>query len=81
MLDFAIPVMFVSQLFDSEKRKVYMYAAAAHTVHLFGTILPLVFAIYFSGNISWFSDFFLEILISEYYGAIPVCYNIMNLPI
>ena len=40
------PVMFVSQLFDSEKRKVYMYAAAAHTVHLFGTILPLVFAIY-----------------------------------
>jgi hypothetical protein len=97
MLDFGIPIMFLSQLSNPTRGPIYAYAAAAHTgsyteqmfrwhttqrfaksksntplctiVHLLGTILPLVFAIYFSGSTSWFSDFVLEILINV---SVPV---------
>lgn len=39
------------------------------TVHLFGTILPLVFSIMLSNHVSWFSTFFLEVLIN---ATVPV---------
>ena len=43
---------------------MYLLPALAHTVHIFGTILPLVFAIFLSGSISWVTDFGLELLIN-----------------
>ncbi|KAK1737464.1 hypothetical protein QTG54_011750 [Skeletonema marinoi] len=64
MLDFGMPMMFSMQLFCCEKRRIYFLPATAHTVHLFGTILPLVFSILLSNHVSWFSTFFLEILIN-----------------
>ena len=70
MLDFALPMMFLAQLSDEDegerakKVHVFLMPAAAHIFHLFGTILPLVLAIFLSGHVSWFSNFFLEILIN-----------------
>jgi hypothetical protein len=64
MMDFGIPLMFLSQFSDPHRRKIYGFAAVAHCIHLLGTILPLVFAIHFSGHASWFASFFLEILIN-----------------
>mmetsp|Transcript_20868 Transcript_20868/g.41517 ORF Transcript_20868/g.41517 Transcript_20868/m.41517 type:complete len:836 (-) Transcript_20868:138-2645(-) len=64
MLDFGMPIMFTLQLLDNEKRKIYLLPAIAHTVHIFGTILPLVYSIMLSNHVSWFSTFFLEILIN-----------------
>lgn len=43
-----------------EVRSFYFYPALAHTVHLFFTILPLVFANFHVGFTSWYNSFFLE---------------------
>jgi hypothetical protein len=43
------------------------------TVHLFGTILPQVYSIMLSNHVSWFSTFFLEVLINV---TIPVVHFI-----
>ena len=44
MLDFALPMMFISQVAaGGEKREIFWMPAAAHAVHLLATILPLVF--------------------------------------
>eukprot|EP00579_Thalassiosira_antarctica_P029149 CAMPEP_0202026838 /NCGR_PEP_ID=MMETSP0905-20130828/59945_1 /ASSEMBLY_ACC=CAM_ASM_000554 /TAXON_ID=420261 /ORGANISM="Thalassiosira antarctica, Strain CCMP982" /LENGTH=326 /DNA_ID=CAMNT_0048590165 /DNA_START=43 /DNA_END=1020 /DNA_ORIENTATION=- len=44
VLDFALPMMFLVQCSSKKgnRREIYWMAAVAHTVHLFGTILPLV---------------------------------------
>jgi len=66
VLDFALPMMFLVQCSSKKgnRREIYWMAAVAHTVHLFGTILPLVLTIFLSGHVSWFSNFYLEILIN-----------------
>ncbi|KAG7363272.1 hypothetical protein IV203_026632 [Nitzschia inconspicua] len=65
MMDFGIPLLFLSQFSCPHRKKLYGCAAAAHSIHLLGTILPLVFAIHFSSShASWFGGFFLEILIN-----------------
>jgi len=73
MLDFGMPMMFSMQLFCCEKRRIYFLPATAHTVHLFGTILPQVYSIMLSNRVSWFSTFFLEVLINV---TIPVTHFI-----
>mmetsp|Transcript_20870 Transcript_20870/g.41523 ORF Transcript_20870/g.41523 Transcript_20870/m.41523 type:complete len:854 (-) Transcript_20870:109-2670(-) len=73
MVDFGMPVMFMMQLFGREKRRIYLLPAIAHTVHLFGTILPQVYSIMLSNRVSWFSTFFLEVLINV---TIPVTHFI-----
>jgi heme-degrading monooxygenase HmoA len=67
MLDFGMPLMFISVLLDKtaspQAKKFYMLPAIAHTVHILFTILPLVFANFFVGAVSWYSCFFNEIAI------------------
>jgi hypothetical protein len=73
MLDFGMPLMFLSQIFnsttDKEVKRFYMLPAIAHTVHLVFTIIPLVTANFFVGTVSWYSSFWNEIAI---YISAPV---------
>jgi quinol monooxygenase YgiN len=58
-----MPLMFLYKYyFDSKKevQKFYQYPALAHTLHILFTILPLVFANFHVGYVSWYSTFFLE---------------------
>lgn len=62
MLDFALPLLFGYMYFTGNERvrSFYKLPVIAHTIHLFFTILPLVFANFHVGNTSWYSSFFLE---------------------
>ena len=73
MLDFGMPLMFLSQIFsrtkDREVKRFYMLPAIAHTAHILFTIIPLVMANFFVGAVSWYSSFWNEIAI---YISAPV---------
>ena len=73
MLDFGMPLMFLSHIFSSttetEVRQFYRLPAIAHTVHILFTIIPLVMANFFVGTVSWYSSFWNEIAI---YISAPV---------
>jgi len=62
MLDLGLPVMF-SQKWLLEGRDLYKYPAIAHGIHWMFTILPLIFANFFVGEISWMTTFGLEFLV------------------
>ena len=66
ILDMLLPILLIGKAFfsDDENKSFYWLAAVAHTVHLFGTIIPLIFAIFFMNNPSIFSDLYLEALIN-----------------
>ncbi|KAL3921147.1 MAG: hypothetical protein SGILL_002902 [Bacillariaceae sp.] len=53
--------MWLNRKNPPEVREFYCLPAIAHTVHLIFTIGAAGFTIFFSGNASWFSDFFLEV--------------------
>jgi hypothetical protein len=56
VLDFALPLAYASLYFSGEPtRKFYRLPLVAHTIHLLFTILPLVFANFHVGQISWYS--------------------------
>ena len=67
MLDFGMPLMFLSQILssttDKEVKQFYMLPASAHTVHILFTIIPLVMANFFVGTVSWYSSFWNEVAI------------------
>jgi quinol monooxygenase YgiN len=67
MLDFGMPLMYISQLrnrtLPPEVRKFYVLPAIAHTLHILFTIIPLVVANFFVGTVSWYSSFWNEIVI------------------
>lgn len=70
VLDFALPLAYASLYFSGEPtRKFYRLPLVAHTIHLLFTILPLVFANFHVGQISWYSSFFLEIAV---YVSAPI---------
>ena len=72
MLDFALPIMYWYMRFTGSSERVrsfYQYPAVAHTIHLLFTILPLVFANFHVGQLSWYSSFYLETAI---YISAPV---------
>jgi len=68
MLDLGLPVMF-SQKWLLEGRDLYKYPAIAHGIHWMFTILPLIFANFFVGEISWMTTFGLEFLV---YVSTPI---------
>lgn len=67
MLDFGMPLMYISQLLNKrlppEVKKFYVLPAIAHTLHILFTIIPLVVANFFVGTVSWYSSFWNEIVI------------------
>jgi quinol monooxygenase YgiN len=67
MLDFGMPLMFLSVYLNKklppEVRKFYLLPSIAHTLHILFTIVPLVFANFFVGRVSWYSSFWNEIFI------------------
>ena len=67
MLDFGMPLMYISQLINKKNspqvKKFYVLPAIAHTLHILFTIIPLVFANFFVGTVSWYSSFWNEIVI------------------
>jgi quinol monooxygenase YgiN len=73
MLDFGMPLMYISQLLNKKNspqvKNFYMYPAIAHTVHILFTIVPLVVANFFVGTVSWYSSFWNEVVI---YISAPV---------
>jgi hypothetical protein len=67
VLDMLLPIMHISKFVfaeDAQVRRFFFLPALAHTIHLFGTILPLVFAIFWIDNPSIFSDLILECVIN-----------------
>lgn len=63
LLDFAMPLMFLNMYVfaeDREARDFYFKPALAHWLHILFTILPLVFANFHVGFISWYNSFYLE---------------------
>ena len=72
MLDIALPMAYWYMFFTASSERVrsfYRYPAVAHTIHLLFTILPLVFANFHVGQLSWYSSFYLETAI---YISAPV---------
>lgn len=66
MLDFGMPLMFLSVLLTNDNKEVrqfYRLPAIAHTLHILFTIIPLVVANFFVGRVSWYSSFWNEIFI------------------
>ncbi|KAL3921148.1 MAG: hypothetical protein SGILL_002903 [Bacillariaceae sp.] len=66
MTIFSFPILYISKWFNSEDPEVsafYLFPALGHGIHLFLTILPLAFTIFFSTNASWFMDVMVEGLI------------------
>ena len=54
---------------DSTVKDFYQLPAFAHTIHLFFTILPLVFANFHAGFTTWYNSFYLE---SAIYLSAPI---------
>jgi len=68
MLDLGLPLMFLRK-WIYENRQLYRLPALAHSIHFVFTILPLIFANFFVGEISWVTTFGLEFLI---YVSTPI---------
>jgi quinol monooxygenase YgiN len=60
MLDFALVFVF-NKAYWIDHKSFYYLPMIAHTIHLFFTILPLVYANFFVGDTSWAAPFFLEV--------------------
>ena len=76
ILDFLLPILLVTKaLFsdDPQVRKFYRLPALAHTIHLFGTIIPLGIAILLMNNPSIFSDLVLEAIINL---CVPITHSL-----
>jgi hypothetical protein len=72
MLDFGMPIMFITKWWTAQDSAVsgfYVLPAIAHTLHLLFTIIPLVLANFHIGIVSWYSSFWLEVVI---YISAPV---------
>lgn len=72
LLDILLPILLLEKAIkgeDAQVRAFYRLPAIAHTVHLLGTIIPLILAIAFINNPSIFTDVILEAMINL---AVPV---------